>query len=127
MINLHRNFYVENILSELNYINSKDYKNLPYSENLNFLNKDKPALLFIDIDRYKNPNNFIKDLNNIKYYQSLNVLILSSKNKLFLDKIEKKINQLNINNLILINIYKIGIINPIDITREKILKTYLYL
>ena len=90
MINLHRNFYVENILSELNYINSKDYKNLPYSENLNFLNNDKLALLFIDIDRYKNPNNFIKDLNNIKYYQSLNVLILSSKNKLFLDKIEKK-------------------------------------
>ena len=125
MINLHRNFYVENILSELNYINSKYYKNLPYSENLNFLNNDKLALLFIDIDRYKNPNNFIKDLNNIKYYQSLNVLILSSKNKLFLDKIEKKINQLNINNLILINIYKIGIINPIDITREKILKTYL--
>ena len=125
MINLHRNFYVENILSELNCINSKDYKNLPYSENLNFLNNDKLALLFIDIDRYKNPNNFIKDLNNIKYYQSLNVLILSSKNKLFLDKIEKKINQLNINNLILINIYKIGIINPIDITREKILKTYL--
>ena len=125
MINLHRNFYVENILSELNYINSKDYKNLPYSENLNFLKNDKLALLFIDIDRYKNPNNFIKDLNNIKYYQSLNVLILSSKNKLFLDKIEKKINQLNINNLILINIYKIGIINPIDITREKILKTYL--
>ena len=38
MINLHRNFYVENILSELNCINSKDYKNLPYSENLNFLN-----------------------------------------------------------------------------------------
>ena len=76
MINLHRNFYVENILSELNYINSKDYKNLPYSENLNFLNNDKLALLFIDIDRYKNPNNFIKDLNNIKYYQSLNVLIM---------------------------------------------------
>ena len=40
-------------------------------------NNDKLALLFIDIDRYKNPNNFIKDLNNIKYYQSLNVLILS--------------------------------------------------
>ena len=112
MINLHRNFYIENILSELNYINSKDYKNLPYSENLNFLDNDKLALLFIDIDRYKNPNNFIKDLNNIKYYQSLNVLILSSKNKLFLDKIEKKINKLNINNLILINIF-VDIIIPI--------------
>ena len=125
MINLHRNFYVENILKQINYIDSTDIKNLPYNENFTTSKNNNCNLYFLDIDRYKVLKNLEKNIINTKSNSNLNLFILSSKKNKVLNKIEKKINSLNYQNILILNIYSIGINKPIDLSREKLLQTYL--
>ena len=81
MINLHRNFYVENILKQINYIDSNDIKNLPYNENFTTSKNNNCNLYFLDIDRYKVLKNLEKNIINTKSNSKLNLFILSSKKK----------------------------------------------
>ena len=125
MINLHRNFYVENILKQINYIESEDIKNLPYKENFNFSKNNNFNLYFIDIDNYKILRDLKASIIKTKFVNGLNLFILSSRKKKVLNQFEKKLNSLNLDNILVLNIYTIGINKPIDLSREKILKTYL--
>ena len=86
MINLHRNFYVENILKQINYIESEDIKNLPYKENFNFSKNNNFNLYFIDIDNYKVLRNLEENIIKTKSSNALNLFILSSKKNIVLNK-----------------------------------------
>ena len=48
-----------------------------------------------------------------------------SKNKFKLNRFEKILDKLNLNKIVIVNIFKIGILEPIDIKREKIFYSYL--
>ncbi len=125
MINLHRNFYVENILKQIKYLKSDDIKDLPYKENFSHYKNNNFNLYFIDIDNYKILKNLKVNIIKTKFSNALNLFILSSRNEKVLNQFEKKINSLNLDNILILNIYSIGIKKPIDFSREKILKTYL--
>jgi len=125
MINLHRNFYVENILKQIKQVNSEDIKNLPYKENFSFPENNGNSLYFIDIDRYRVLKNLETNIINSKFRSSLNLFVLSSKKKDSLDKFEKKINSLNLSNVLILNIYSLGVKKPVELSREKFLHTYL--
>ena len=68
--------------------------------------------------------NLEKNIINTKSNSNLNLFILSSKKNKVLNKIEKKINSLNYQNILILNIYSIGINKPIDLSREKLLQTF---
>ena len=66
MINIQRNFYVDNILKELPKIDLKRIKKLPYSENIShFDNGNKINIYFLDLDKYKSSKIFKDSIKKI--------------------------------------------------------------
>ena len=51
MINIQRNFFVENILLEANLLDKNKIKNIPYKDYINTSVKEDLAIIFLDIDR----------------------------------------------------------------------------
>ena len=123
-INIHRNFYSDNILNQVSLLNPKDFKNLPYSDNLPIFNYNGVTLYFIDLDRFKNLNKIKIDIKKLKSHNSFNILVLVSKSRKYLEKFYKKINN-ELLNIVIINIYDLDVDKVIDIKREKILHNYL--
>ena len=123
MINIQRNFYIDNIAKELPKISTSKIKKLPYSENIIYFdNKNKINIYFLDIDKFKSFDIFKKSIININPNQ-ITFLIPISKNKKKVEKIEKTL--FSLNNFIIINIYKLGVNKTIDFKREKIFSSYL--
>ena len=126
MFNIHRNFFADNILKDLKIISKSRINKIPYKDNITLFNNNNTSLYFVDIDRITD----LKDLKNDIYLinkNSFSIFILTSKNKNKLENFEELLIKKNINNISIINIFKIGIKKPIDIEREKILFTYLSL
>jgi hypothetical protein len=126
MFNIHRNFFADNILKDLKIISKSRINKIPYKDNITLFYNNNTSLYFVDIDRITD----LKDLKNDIYLinkNSFSIFILTSKNKNKLENFEELLIKKNINNISIINIFKIGIKKPIDIEREKILFTYLSL
>ena len=120
MFNIHRNFFADNILKDLKIISKSRINKIPYKDNITLFNNNNTSLYFVDIDRITD----LKDLRNDIYLinkNSFSIFILTSKNKNKLENFEELLIKKNINNISIINIFKIGIKKPIDIKREKIL------
>ena len=125
MINIHRNFFVDNILKDLKIISNNQINKLPYKDNIALFNNNYESLYFVDIDRIKDLKILKKDIKSINSKKKFSLFLLISKKKSKLKKFENELTEININNISIINIYKIGIKNPVDEKREKILHTYL--
>ena len=125
MINIQRNFFVENILIEAGIGEGLNLSKVPYKDYIvNFTNNNL-TLIFLDIDRVKNINYLKNDLKVLKKKHSFTILIPISKNKNKLDILINYIEKINPRNLIVINLFKLGSKKPVDIKREKIFKNYL--
>lgn len=125
MINIQRNLFIENILSEAKISEKFDFSKIPYRDNIVNFKNNNLTLIILDIDRIKKINSLKDDFKTIKNNNSYSIFIPLSKS-------EKKINnliiyaeKLNISNLIIVNFYKLGIKKLIDIKREDIFKTFL--
>ena len=127
MFNIHRNFFVDNILKDLKIIPNNQINKLPYKDNITLFNNNYASLYFVDIDRIKDLKILKNDIKTINSKKKFSLFLLISKKKLKLFNFEKKLTKNNINNISIINIFKIGIKNPVDKKREKILHTYLSL
>jgi len=125
MINVQRNFFVENILSEAKIHDNLDFKKLPYIDNIVNFNNNNICLIFLNIDRIKNHNYLKQDIRSLKKNNNLTILIPASKHRKKIYKLTDYIEKLNFNNLIVINIFKLGVNKVIDTNREKIFKTFL--
>ncbi len=125
MINIQRNFFVDNILREAKVVKNLDLSKIPYKDNIVNFKNENLSLICIDIDRIKKINFFKKDILSICKNDNKVLLLLISKNEIRLNKIENDLENFNLNNLIVINIYKLGIKKVVDKVREKILKTFL--
>ena len=66
MINIQRNFFIENILSEAKINDKFDISKIPYKDNIVNFTNDKTSLILLDIDRIKNINYLKKDVILIK-------------------------------------------------------------
>ncbi len=66
MINVQRNFFVENILSEAKIHDKLDFKKLPYMDNIVNFNNNNICLIFLNIDRIKNHNYLKQDIRSLK-------------------------------------------------------------
>ena len=60
MINVQRNFFIENILYEAEFDYNIDFKKIPYTDNILSFDNDYISFIFLDIDRVRNIN-FIKN------------------------------------------------------------------
>ena len=126
MINIQRNFYVDNIIKQIPKINLPQIKKLPYLENIAYFENDnKINIYFLDVDKYKSLKAFKSSLRKIYENKKITFLIPISKNKNKIDNIESFLHSLK--NMIIINIFKIGVKKCIDIKRERIFSTYLTL
>ena len=125
MINIQRNFFIENIIREANIGKNLNLTKIPYKDNINLFKNDEVSLIFIDIDRVKNLKHFKSDVLSLNKKKTIYILILASKNEFKVSRISHDFEKLNINNLIIINIYKLGIKKITDTKREKVLQTYL--
>ena len=121
MINIQRNFFIENIFFESKINDKLDFSKIPYKDNIVNFSNDNPSLILLDIDRVKNINYFKKDVMLIKNNHNNTILIPISKN-------QKKINNL-INHLEKFNLNNSGkherdftYIKDVDIILEKLLK-----
>ena len=124
MINIQRNFYVDNILKELPRINLQNVKKLPYIENLvYFKNNNKINIYLLDIDKYTSLKTFKKSIKKIDEKTKITFLIPISINKRKIDEIESVLALSR--NLIIINIFKIGVKKCVDKKREHVFSTYL--
>ncbi len=125
MINIQRNFFIENILSEAKINDKFDISKIPYKDNIVNFTNDKPSLILLDIDRIKNINYLKKDVILIKNNNSNTIFIPVSQYPKKIYNLIKYLEKFNLNNLILVNIYKLGLNKISDNKREKIFKTYL--
>ena len=126
MINIQRNFYVDNIIKQIPKINLPQIKKLPYLENIAYFENDnKINIYFLDVDKYKSLKAFKSSIKKIYEDKKITFLIPISKNKNKIDNIESFLHSLK--NMIIINIFKIGVKKCIDIKRERIFSTYLTL
>ena len=125
MFNIHRNFFVDNILKDLKIIPNNQINKLPYKDNITLFNNNYASLYFVDIDRIKDLKILKNDIKTINSKKKFSLFLLISKIKPKLDKFENELTAININNISIINIFKIGIKKPVDKKREKILHTYL--
>ena len=66
MINIQRNFFIENILFEANIDTYSNYNQIPYKDYIDTSINDEKILFLIDIDRIKKIDIFEKDLNSYK-------------------------------------------------------------
>ncbi len=123
MINIQRNFFIENILFEANLFD----KNIPYSDYINTSIKDDIIILFLDIDRIKKKNEIIKDLVSYKNKSNKIIFIPISKKFKKLNNLIDTIEKIKLPNLVILNINKLGVKKIIDIKRERIFKSYLSL
>ena len=94
MINIQRNFFIENILFEANLLTKNKNNDIPYNDYLKTSIKNDLIIIFLDIDRIENKNIIIKDLVKFKNKKNNIIFIPISKNlkKLneFINNIEKK-------------------------------------
>ena len=125
MINIQRNLFIENILSEAKINVNFDFNKIPYRDNIINYKNNKFSLIIFDIDRIKNINFLKQDIKSIKNNCSYSIFIPLSKSKKKIDNLIIYTEKLNLSNLIIVNCYKLGIKNLIDLKREKIFKTYL--
>jgi HAD superfamily phosphatase (TIGR01681 family) len=124
MINIQRNFYVDNIIKQLPKINLLQIKKLPYIENLvYFKNNNKINIYLLDVDKYKSLKTFKISIKKIYKETKITFLIPISKDKKKIDNIESFL--FSLKNMIIINIFKIGVKKCIDIKRERVFSTYL--
>ena len=125
MINIQRNYFIENVLLETNIIDKKQLFNLPYSDYITTAIEDELVLIFFDLDRLNSLETIKKDLEIFRNKDNKVIFIPSSKVKkkleVFVTQIEKK----KISNLITINLNNLNIKKIIDVKREKIYKSYL--
>jgi FkbH-like protein len=127
MINIQRNFFVENILIEAGISKGLNFSKVPYKDYVsNFKNNDL-SLIFLDIDRIKNINDLKTDLNNLKKNQGFIILVPISKHRKKLDLLFNYIEKIDNRNLIVINFFKLGLDKVVDVKREKIFKSFLSL
>ena len=66
MINIQRNYFVENILLEANIIDKKKLLNLPYRDYIKTSIKEEFVIIFYDLDRLDSFAPILKDLVLIK-------------------------------------------------------------
>ena len=126
MINIQRNFYVDNIIKQIPEINLPQIKKLPYLENIAyFKNDNKINIYLLDVDKYKSLKTFKNSIRKICENKKITFLIPISRNKNKIDNIESFLHSFK--NMIVINIFKIGVKKCIDIKRERIFSTYLTL
>ena len=124
MINIQRNFYVDNIIKQLPKINLLQIKKLPYIENvLCFKNNNKINIYLLDVDKYKSLKTFKTSIKKIYKKRKITFLIPISKDKKKIDNIESFL--FSLKNMVIINIFKIGIKKCIDTKRERVFSTYL--
>ena len=126
MHNIHRNFFADNILKDLKIITKNRINKIPYKDNLTLFDNNNTSLYFVDIDRITDLNDLKNDIYLINK-SNFSLFILTSKSQNKLENFENLLIKKKINNILIINIFKIGIKKPIDIQREKILFTYLSL
>ena len=124
MINIQRNFFIENIILEAG-INGVNFSKIPYRDYIVDLKNNNLSLFFLDIDRIKNINFLKKDLNILKKNNNSIVFIPVSKNKKKIDTLVNYFEKINNQNMILINIFNLGLKKIIEAKREKIFKTFL--
>ena len=125
MINIQRNYFVENILLEANIIEKKHIFNLPYRDYIETSIDDEVVLIFFDLDRLSNYESIKKDLETFKKKENKIIFIPSSKNKKKLETFIQQIEKKKIFNITIINLYKLNITKIVDVKREKIYKSYL--
>ena len=76
MINIQRNFYVDNIIKQLPKINLLQIKKLPYIENvLCFKNNNKINIYLLDVDKYKSLKTFKTSIKKIYKKRKITFLI----------------------------------------------------
>ena len=94
MINIQRNFFIENILFEANLLTKNKNNHIPYNDYLTTSIKNQLIIIFLDIDRIKNKNIIIKDLVKFENKKNNIIFIPISKNlktlNEFINNIEKK-------------------------------------
>jgi len=124
MINIQRNFYADNIIKQLPKIDLQQIKKLPYNENIiNFKNNNKINIYLLDIDKYSSIKIFKNSIKDIYEKSKITFLIPISKNERKIDNIESLLS--NAKNLVVINIFKIGVKKCIDVSRERVFSSYL--
>ena len=125
MVNIQRNFFVENILMESGISTGLNFSKIPYKDYIVNFKNNNFSLIFLDIDRIKNINYLKSDLNILKKKQSFIILVPISKNKKKLDILINYIEKIDNRNLIVINFFKLGLNKVVEAKREKIFKTFL--
>ena len=80
MINIQRNFFVENILLEAKINEGQDISQIPYKDSISNLNNNL-SLIFIDVDRLKNSNSLKHDIKSLKQNKNFIIFIPVSKEK----------------------------------------------
>ena len=76
MINIQRNFYVDNIIKQIPKINLPQIKKLPYLENIAYFENDnKINIYFLDVDKYKSLKAFKSSLRKIYENKKITFLI----------------------------------------------------
>ncbi len=124
MINIQRNFFVENILFEAKINESQNISQIPYKDNINNLNNNL-SLIFIDIDRLKNSNFLKDDIKSLKKNNNFTIFVPVSKEKKKIELLINFVEKLNYDKLIVINIFNLGVNKVVDIKRNKLFKSYL--
>ena len=127
MINIQRNFFVENILLEANLLDKNKIKNIPYKDYINTSVKEDLAIIFLDIDRIEKRKDIIKDITKYKNKNNKVIFIPFSKNEEDINNLIDNIEKKKLSNILNININKLGVKKKIDKKREKIFKSYLSL
>ena len=127
MINIQRNFFVENILLDANLLDKNTIKNIPYKDYINTSVKEDLAIIFLDIDRIENKKDIIKDITKYKNKNNKVIFIPFSKNEEDINNLIDNIEKKKLSNILNININKLGVKKKIDKKREKIFKSYLSL
>ena len=81
MINIQRNYFIENVLLETNIIDKKQLFNLPYSDYITTAIEDELVLIFFDLDRLNSLETIKKDLEIFRNKDNKVIFIPSSKVK----------------------------------------------
>ncbi len=80
MINIQRNFFVENILLEAKINEEQDISQIPYKDSISHLSNNL-SLIFIDVDRLKNSNSLKHDIKSLKQNKNFVIFVPVSKEK----------------------------------------------
>ncbi len=74
MINIQRNFFVENILLEAKINEEQDISQIPYKDSISHLSNNL-SLIFIDVDRLKNSNSLKHDIKSLKHNKNFVIFV----------------------------------------------------